>query len=376
MSSEGDNEKCIDGKVPHNSLTKKRQECALQIGLLVLLPFLFLGMAVWLLLILLWNPFQFFNRKSRQSYQSPSIPDGLKQEYIKVNDVKLHVVHGGVEDAPLMVFLHGVPEFWFSWRHQLREFKKRYRVAAIDMRGFNLSDKPENLKDYMLDKLASDVMQVVQHLGHENCILVGHDWGAIVAQATAAFYPKIVSKMVLLGSLNLRLFIENKTAGSLLRLFYTLVFRLPWFPQLWLSSRNFDIVRQLLLPMRQYGPKYPHANSIEEVEYYVYAAAVPGAVTGMINYYRALQYQYMIYAISFGANSLMPGYEKLFDSIAVPTQIIHGQDDHPIALILWNNFESVFTDGELHVIPHCSHWVQIDRPDEVNKLINQFLLGK
>lgn len=115
----------------------------------------------------------------------------FREQFITVNDVKLHVVEAGPQDGEVVLFLHGYPEFWYSWRKQLNFFAdKGYRTIAPDQRGYNLSDKPEGIDAYQLDKLAGDIAGLIDALGVDQVNLVGHDWGSLVTWWTATRYPE------------------------------------------------------------------------------------------------------------------------------------------------------------------------------------------
>ncbi|XP_048055560.1 epoxide hydrolase 4 isoform X3 [Megalobrama amblycephala] len=114
--------------------------------------------------------------------------------------LRFHYVAAGERGKPLMLFLHGFPEFWFSWRHQLREFKSEFRVVAVDMRGYGESDLPSSTESYRLDYLVTDIKDIVEYLGYNRCFLVGHDWGGIIAWLCAIHYPEMVTKLIVLNS--------------------------------------------------------------------------------------------------------------------------------------------------------------------------------
>lgn len=108
----------------------------------------------------------------------------------------MHYVSAGKSDAPLMLFLHGFPENWYSWRHQINFFQKNFRTVAFDMRGYGESGKPQEIQNYCVQYLVEDVKDIVEGLGYKNCILVAHDWGGAVAWATAAKYPELINKLI------------------------------------------------------------------------------------------------------------------------------------------------------------------------------------
>ncbi|XP_027882615.1 epoxide hydrolase 4 isoform X1 [Xiphophorus couchianus] len=118
---------------------------------------------------------------------------------IKESGLRFHYVAAGERGKPLMLFLHGFPEFWFSWRYQLREFKSEFRVVAVDMRGYGESDLPLSTENYQLDHLVTDVKDIVEYLGYNRCCLVGHDWGGSIAWLFAIHYPEMVTKLIVLN---------------------------------------------------------------------------------------------------------------------------------------------------------------------------------
>ncbi|XP_063747149.1 epoxide hydrolase 4 isoform X2 [Eleginops maclovinus] len=119
---------------------------------------------------------------------------------IKESGLRFHYVAAGERGKPLMLFLHGFPEFWFSWRYQLREFKSEFRVVAVDMRGYGESDLPLSTDSYRFDSLVTDVKDIVEYLGYNRCCLVGHDWGGTIAWLFAINYPEMVTKLIVLNS--------------------------------------------------------------------------------------------------------------------------------------------------------------------------------
>src|SRR5712692_1019074 len=123
----------------------------------------------------------------------------LKDEYVKVNGVRIHYVTAG--KGPLILFLHGFPEFWYEWKNQLTEFGKDHHAVAPDMRGYNLSDKPAELDQYQVKYLVEDIRALAGHLAHnKKFILVAHDWGGAVAWAYAIAHPGTLEKLVIVNA--------------------------------------------------------------------------------------------------------------------------------------------------------------------------------
>ena len=150
---------------------------------------------------------------------------------IHTNGINLHYVTQG--EGPLMLMLHGFPEFWYSWRKQIPEFAKDHKVVAIDLRGYNDSDKPDDKEAYVMAEFIADVKGVIEGLGYSQCILVGHDWGGAIAWSFAYAYPNLVQKLIILNLPHPAKFAEGlRTPQQLLRSFYIFLFQLPIVPEL------------------------------------------------------------------------------------------------------------------------------------------------
>ena len=125
--------------------------------------------------------------------------DRVEHHYADSGGVKIHYAALGPKDAPLILMIHGFPDFWYSWRHQMEAFSKKYRVAAMDLHGYNLSDKPTGLENYAMPLLVRDAVAVIRHAGRERAVVMGHDWGGAVAWNVAMFTPEAVEKLVIVN---------------------------------------------------------------------------------------------------------------------------------------------------------------------------------
>ncbi|KAL6728946.1 hypothetical protein Aduo_000047 [Ancylostoma duodenale] len=134
-----------------------------------------------------------------KKHPKPKCLEGWDERYIQLKILRLHYVQTGDDDKPLLLMLHGFPEFWYSWRFQLKHFANKYRCVALDQRGYNLSDKPSHTEDYHIDFLIADVREVAEKLGYKKFILMGHDWGAVVAWKFALVYPELLEKLIILN---------------------------------------------------------------------------------------------------------------------------------------------------------------------------------
>jgi epoxide hydrolase 4 len=209
---------------------------------------------------------------------APDDRNELREGYAEIGDVRLHYVEAG--EGPLIVLLHGFPEFWFGWRLQMKPLAAAgFRVVAPDMRGYNLSSKPAGIAPYTADQLAADVRGLIRELGAESALLVGHDWGGTAAWATAMNHPEVVDRLAILDAAHPRALQKGlRNPRQLLRSWYFFYFQPPGLPEHHVRARNWRFFQHFLRDAR---PPY----TPEEIERYVEAWSQPGAATAMINYY-------------------------------------------------------------------------------------------
>lgn len=289
-----------------------------------------------------------------------------------VNGIRLHYAESGGGDD-LVIFLHGFPEFWYSWRHQLNALGARYHVVAPDLRGYNLSDKPRRVEDYRLDVLVEDVIGLIDHFGASKAAIVGHDWGAGLAWAVAQKYPERVSKLAVMQVPPAGAWRANMSARQLLRSWYMFFFQLPRLPEWAISRNNFGGLDQT------FKEKVARAGSFSDADIETYKEALrqPGALTAAVNYYRA-----NVFRVMRGSNApkrSLPAAEETATAqkvgrIRVPTLFIFGEQDFAI---LPRTVKGVanYIDApyrELR-IPDSNHWVQNEAPEEVNAALIEFL---
>ena len=277
--------------------------------------------------------------------------------YATVNGVRLHYVEYG--KGPLILLLHGFPECWYAWRYQLPALAEAgYRVVAPDLRGYNLSDKPRGVHAYRMECFIGDVKGLIQTLGEDRAIVVGHDWGGVIAWQLAISEPQMVKKLIILNAPHPQRYLEAlKTPGQLLRSWYVLFFQLPWLPELMIRSFGFAGLRQRLLN------EPVHADAFDEVTVKVYqrALAQPGALTASLNYYRA------------GFRSLVRGLRPNIQPIEMPTLVIWGEQDRYLGADLLEGLEPWVKDLTVERFADASHWVQAEVPERVNERMLQFL---
>jgi len=288
----------------------------------------------------------------------------LTHDEAVVNGVRLHYVESG--DGPLVLLLHGFPEFWYSWREQIPALASAgYHVVAPDMRGYNASEKPHGVDAYRTDELVADVTGLIDHFGEERAHVVGHDWGGVVAWQVGIERPERVDKLAVLNAPHPARFREElRTPSQLKRSWYMFFFQLPWLPERFLSARGYESIENIFRD----SAKNPEAFGEEDVRRYVEAAAQPGALTGSINYYRALFRE----NVPAELRSVLRGDEGSFD-VPVPTMLIWGTEDFALGNELTEGLDRWVPDLRIERLSDASHWVQNDRPERVNGLLTDFL---
>ncbi|NJL47394.1 MAG: alpha/beta hydrolase [Leptolyngbyaceae cyanobacterium SM2_5_2] len=280
--------------------------------------------------------------------------DTWRHGFLETNGVRLHYVTQG--QGPLMLFLHGFPEFWYSWRHQLTEFAADYTCVALDLRGYNESDKPAGVEAYRLEVLIEDVAGAIRALGFERCTLVGHDWGGAIAWALAYAHPQRLDALITLNIPHPAKFAAGlRTPQQLMRSWYIALFQLPLLPELLLQGADYWLIEQIFWGMAVRKAAFSEAD----LQAYKTAAAQPSALTAMVNYYRALP--------------LSTGLMQTWPTLEVPTLLIWGEDDAALGKELTVGTEDYVRDFHLRYIPRCSHWVQQEQPELVNTYMREFL---
>jgi epoxide hydrolase 4 len=279
-----------------------------------------------------------------------------QHQTILTNGVRLHYVTQG--EGPLMLMLHGFPEFWYSWRHQIPEFAKDHKVVAVDLRGYNESDKPSDLKDYRMRELVEDVRGIITGLGYDRCLLVGHDWGGAIAWNFAYSYADLVDRLIVLNLPHpAKLAKGLRLPQQLLKSWYIFAFQLPLLPELALQAFDHQLVAKVMTGMAVDKSAFSEAD----LAAYRQASAKPGALTAMLNYYRA--------------NFLWPDFlvGRNWSVLPMPTLLIWGEEDSALSKELTYGTEQYVANLTLHYIPNCSHWVQQEQPQLVNHYMRNFL---
>lgn len=283
--------------------------------------------------------------------------------YAEVNGVRLHYVTAGA--GKLVLFLHGFPEFWYAWREQMRALAPEYQAVAVDMRGYNLSDKPEAEDAYRMDQLVEDIWALVRALGHERCALVGHDWGGVVAWSVAMAHPDMIERLIIVNAPHPAIFAreltdnpEQQKASE-----YMHFFRGPDAEAAMLAHDCRWLVDGVLQPKE--------AFTDEDIAAYRAAWQQPGAITGGLNYYRAAR-------IGPPRNELEAAGMKAFgkavaQQVPMPTLVIWGEADPFLLTGNLNGMEEFVPNLGVERIPDGTHWVIHEQPERINASLRAFL---
>ena len=177
------------------------------------------------------------------------MPEELNHINLSTNGINIHAVEAGPSDGPLLILLHGFPEFWYGWRKQINHFAgSGYHVVVPDQRGYNLSDKPKGVSAYGLDDLSADVAGIIDHFGSEKAYLAGHDWGGVAAWWTAVKYPEKLEKLAILNvphPVVMRKHIKTSKAQRK-KSWYVFFFQIPRLPENRMQKNNWEIGRRAL----------------------------------------------------------------------------------------------------------------------------------
>jgi epoxide hydrolase 4 len=291
----------------------------------------------------------------------------LQHHFADLEECRMHYVARG-EGKP-MLFLHGFPQFWFLWREQLADLGDDHAVYAPDMRGYNLSCKPEDPQAYRMRHLLADITGLIRELDLAPLTLVGHDWGGIVSWALSLKYPELLERLVIIDApppftwnRDLRESPKQRDAVN-----YMVEFSKPSpEPEELLAANDFALMDNLIVRIGGRGAQL----SDEEREIYHEAWGQPGALRGGLNYYRAARMGGQV-----AAGGVPEEYMKKINSqtVEVPTLVIWGENDAALLPSLTRGLGEWVPRLRVQIVKGAGHWVPYERPDEVNALIREFV---
>eukprot|EP00092_Neocalanus_flemingeri_P011589 GFUD01012490.1.p1 GENE.GFUD01012490.1~~GFUD01012490.1.p1 ORF type:complete len:340 (+),score=69.82 GFUD01012490.1:169-1188(+) len=280
-------------------------------------------------------------------------------KYMTVNGIKIHYVEAGDSNKPLLLFVHGFPEFWFSWRHQIKHFKKNYRVVAMDNRGYNESDKPAGIDAYIINNMLEDIKGLVEGLGVSKFTLVAHDWGGAIAWNFAAVYPEMLDNLIICNLPHV-LALQDAQKGSwvqMLKSWYMVFFQCPVIPELFTLMEDIKIMEGQMKDAKE--------KDKEVLEAYKYAFRDFTTWNRAINYYRGLATNK---SVEFGKS-----IKAKLKSIEVRTLHIFGTADKYLNVSAAQASSKYVKNYQLELLDGVSHWVQQEAPEQVNKIMDTFL---
>jgi epoxide hydrolase 4 len=283
----------------------------------------------------------------------------LREGYSDLGEVRLHHVEAGPIDGPAVVLLHGFPDFWYSWRHQIPALAAAgFRVIAPDMRGYNLSSKPPGIRAYEAGRLAGDIRDLIRERALERAYLAGHDWGAAVAWVVAMRHPEVLERLAILNVPHPRRMLAalRRPSRQLLRSWYMFFFQLPWLAERAVGAGDWWMLRYSF----EHDAR-PGAFTPADIDRYREAWSQPGAVEAMLGYYRA--------TIRRPPSTRGAG----FTPVQARTLVIWGERDRALGAELAEpRHEDVPNLDRVVRLPEASHWVQHDEPDRVSELLIGF----
>ncbi|MEH3146418.1 MAG: alpha/beta hydrolase [Methylobacterium frigidaeris] len=281
--------------------------------------------------------------------------DSWPRRSIRIRGQILQVTEAGPEDGPMVLLLHGFPESHLGWRHQIGPLAAAgLRVVVPDQRGYPGSSKPGDLAAYHLDRLAGDVTGLADAFGRERIALVGHDWGGLVAWWAAAHHPDRVARAAILNAPHPDVFgaYARRHPRQMLRSTYVGVFQLPWLPEAMLRAGRFAALRRALTTSSR-----PGTFAASALDAYAAGWAEPGALTGMLDWYRALRLP----------RSPAPA------PVRPPVLILWGERDTALEAGLARESLRLCLQGRLERFPEATHWIQHEEAEAVNAALIAFL---
>lgn len=280
------------------------------------------------------------------------------QRFIAIDGVTLHVRCVGAGDP--VILLHGFPEHWRSWQHQLPALAGAgFEAWAPDLRGYNLSGRPLERSAYTLERLTADVAGLVHATGHPRAHIVGHDWGGVIAWAFAATYPDLTHRLAICNAPHPGLYPRTlRSPDQFVRSWYVSLFLVPGLAERLLSAFDFRPLRRMFTR----GPATPGTFTAADVAAYVDAMRPPGALTAALEYYRANA-------------GLRTATSRTWPMVQAETLVIWGERDPALSLVQLEHLDTVARHVRVHRLPGVSHWVQNEAPAEVNRLLVEFLAG-
>lgn len=287
-----------------------------------------------------------------------ALESGWQHCFVETNRIRLHCVTQG--EGELVVLLHGFPEFWYSWRHQIPALARHFKVVVPDLRGYNDSDKPEH--GYDLDTLSHDIRGLIESLGYLKAHVVGHDWGGTIAWNLAQKFPQSLHRLAILNAPHPDYLLQEMISNldQLRRSWHILAFQIPALPE-WLIRQNLG---PFLNTMLQGQAVRKGAFTAQDTQLYQAALEKPGVLTAVMNHYRQL----------FAPQAWLNQWGRSPKPITVPTLVLWGEEDALLSRKLIEGIDKLIAAPfRFTAISQCGHWVQQEAPQTVNRELLNFL---
>lgn len=291
---------------------------------------------------------------------------GITTRMVAANGLSFEVdeclPEGASDTAPLALCLHGFPESKFSWRFQMPVLAGLgYRVWAPNLRGYGGTSRPKGVAAYSIDNLVADVEALIGASGAKETLLIAHDWGAIIAWHCAMRKIKTLTRLVIMNVPHPSRFMEDIKTNKAQRKksWYVAFFQLPFLPERMMTRRGAEAVGNAFLVMAVDKSRFPEPV----LAHYRANALIPGAMTAMVNYYRA----------AFRNRARMAPADP---TVTVPTLIVWGEEDAALEKSLVPGTERFVPDLTVRYLAGVSHWVQQEAPERVNAVLEAWLTGK
>jgi pimeloyl-ACP methyl ester carboxylesterase len=276
----------------------------------------------------------------------------------EVQGIRLHVRAAGPADGPVVVLLHGFPEFWMGWKKQIQPLARLgYRVIVPDQRGYGASSKPGAVSDYRIDRLAGDIIGLLDRLGAQQAFIAGHDWGAAVTWWLLTYYPERFKAAAILNVPHPKVMQRTllSSPSQLLKSWYMFFFQLPWLPEWIVSRQDWSFAARSLVGSSRKG-----TFNRADLEEYKKAWSQPSAMRSMIHWYRA------------ALRHPRPEREPASWKISVPVRLIWGEEDRFLSKSMAGPSLEYCERGDLVSLPGVSHWVQHEEPERVVELLAEW----
>ncbi|MCU0567574.1 MAG: alpha/beta hydrolase [Oculatellaceae cyanobacterium Prado106] len=283
---------------------------------------------------------------------------GWQHQFIETNQIRLHCVVQGEGD--LVILLHGFPEFWYSWRHQIPALAKHFKVVVPDLRGYNDSDKP--VSGYDIETLATDVKGLIENMGYLKAHVVGHDWGGAIAWKFAQKFPHLLDHLAVLNAPHPDRLRQEMLSNfdQMRRSWFMLACQVPGIPEWWIRQNLGSFVKSLL----QEQTIRKGAFTTQDTEIYQAALEKPGVLSAAISYYRQFLLSPQTWTSLWGRSP---------QPITAPTLVLWGEEDPFISKKLTEGVEQlVHAPLRLKSLFQCGHWVQQEAPQTVNRELLDF----